>query len=200
MQFQRWVAIALILLQSGAVAPLVAQQASTGTLKINPLLGDGAVNSIPSGIATAPVIEVRDDNDRPVEGAVVLFRLPAEGPSAVFANNALEYKTKTNISGQATVSGFRANGLAGRFEIHVTASYQDRKGEVVIRQSNSTGLVAMDREAPPVKSSRRRWIILGALGAGAAVAIGLLVGGSESSSSQNGAVLTPGPIVIGAPR
>lgn len=204
-RFQRRVACALIVLQMGSVAPLVAQQgpapsATPGTLKITPLLGDGAINSIASGVVTAPVVEVRDENDRPVEGATVTFSLPAQGPGGFFVNNAVEYRTRTNVSGQATVAGYRANGQAGQFEIRVTAVYQDRRGEVVIRQTNSTGAIALDREPPPKKSSRRKWILISAVTAAAAVAVVLLAGGNDSSTTENGAILTPGPIVIGAPR
>src|SRR5579872_7223133 len=54
------------------------------SLKILVLEGNGAVNNVEQGLATAPVIEVRDRDDRPVEAATVVFRVLPSGPGGFF--------------------------------------------------------------------------------------------------------------------
>ena len=65
--------------------------------------------------------EVRDQNDLPVEGADVTFRLPSSGPGGIFANQKYTYQTKTNSQGQAGCAKFTVGSQAGRFEVQVTA-------------------------------------------------------------------------------
>ena len=64
--------------------PSAASQSVPSVLKIIVLEGNNAFNSIPLGRAVTPIVEVRDDNDFPVEGATVVFTLPTTGPSGVF--------------------------------------------------------------------------------------------------------------------
>ena len=54
---------------SGPKSNLVQE---AGSLKIVVIEGEGALNNIRSRTATQPVVEVRDENDRPVEGAEVV--------------------------------------------------------------------------------------------------------------------------------
>src|SRR6185369_13783504 len=63
---------------SGPKSNLVQTQG--GALKIVVLQGEGASNSIKSRTATQPAVEVRDDQDKPIAGAEVVFQLPAAGP------------------------------------------------------------------------------------------------------------------------
>src|SRR5215468_674500 len=53
---------------------------SGGSLKITVLQGEGSTNNIRSKSATQPAVEVRDDANKPVAGAEVVFQLPAAGP------------------------------------------------------------------------------------------------------------------------
>src|SRR5689334_25149534 len=64
--------------QGHLIAPMVQ------SLKVIVLQGQHSVNDTNHHIGVQPVIEVRDDNDLPVEGASVVFRLPPSGPGGMF--------------------------------------------------------------------------------------------------------------------
>ncbi|MBL8237975.1 MAG: hypothetical protein JNM66_11180, partial [Bryobacterales bacterium] len=76
-----FVLIPLLVQPVGAQAPATAVPALPAvSLRVLVLEGANAINSIPNRSATFPVVEVRDENDLPVEGAEVVFELPATGP------------------------------------------------------------------------------------------------------------------------
>ena len=184
--------------------PLIAQPPTakplppvpSGQLKIFVLEGQGAVHNIQTPMVANPVIEVRDRNDQPVEGAEVVFELPASGPGGLFSNQQTTARTRTNYRGQAAVS-FIPNDQTGRFSIRVTATLGSQSGQAVIAQTNAT------RTAAAVARRGRPWYlnwkILALAGAGGAA------GGYFAARGGNGAVvptitLSPGPVVISGPR
>src|SRR5581483_7513056 len=73
---------------TGAAGEPAPQQpgvpATVQGLKLIPLAGKGEANDLQRHIMAPLVIEVLDQNDRPVEGAEVVFRFPINGPSATF--------------------------------------------------------------------------------------------------------------------
>jgi hypothetical protein len=167
-------------------------------LKILVLTGAGATNSIPSRKATAPVVEVRDENDRPIENAAVVFEAPVSGAGATFSKDRPILEVKTNSQGQAAPPEYRANEVVGAFVISVKASAGERAGNVEIHQINSLR-AAPTPNAPQARFSKK-WIILGVV-AGAAVAAIVLVTarGSSAASAPPGITVSPGPITIGTP-
>ncbi len=169
------------------------------TLKVLVLEGEGATNVISTRTVTAPIVEVRDQNDRPVAGANVTFRSPMGGPGLTFPDQRTFRQFKTNAQGQTMAVGVIPNGQAGRFRIEVTAVLGSQMGHAEITQTNvSNGeQIRADR-----KSSRKKlWITLAAVVAGgAATGIVLATRGSTSAPSATTVVLNPGPITIGAPR
>src|SRR5712692_9173328 len=54
-------------------------------LKVLVLAGNGEMNDLERRVMAPLVVQVLDQNDRPVEGADVVFRFPLKGPSAAFA-------------------------------------------------------------------------------------------------------------------
>jgi hypothetical protein len=141
-------------------------------------------------MAAPPVVEVRDTNDRPVEGAEVVFRLPAEGPSGIFPDGKLTKTVRTNLQGQAQATGLEPNNQPGRFEILVTATIGNQVGSAAIPQRNVASLTAAEISQP-----RRRWgwWKWAAIGGGAAVVVVLLTRGDSTPT----VIVTPGPVVIG---
>ncbi|MCE5308721.1 MAG: hypothetical protein LLG20_13870 [Acidobacteriales bacterium] len=173
---------------------------STVTLRIIVLDGQNAINSIPLRTFATPVVEVRNENDLPVEGANVTFSLPQVGPGAFFPGQQTSLKTRTNVQGQAAATGFRPNSEPGPFLIRVTASFGGRTGNVVINQVNSAKEVPAGAQVQPKKSSRKwLWIALAAGGAAAGGAIWATRGG-ESAASASTLTLIPGVISVGNPR
>lgn len=99
----------------------------------------------------------------------------------------------TNARGQAAASGFVPNDELGKFDIHVTATYQNQTGETTISQTNSPNTLAM---LPPVRPSlwhRHKYLLIG-VGAGvvAGITVALILG---HSSTQN-VTITPGAVTI----
>lgn len=101
--------------------------------------GEGARNNIRSHSATSPVIEVRDQEDKPVAGAEVVFQLPASGPGGVFYGWMRTQTARTDEKGRAVASGLTPNEDEGRFQIRVLASRDGQKGTAVINQINYRG-------------------------------------------------------------
>lgn len=81
-------------------------------LRIRVLEGGNVINSLSMGQSIAPVIEVRDQNDLPVEGATIVFSLPESGLGGTFPGGSSTFTVRSNAQGQATCP-FRANGLTG---------------------------------------------------------------------------------------
>jgi hypothetical protein len=177
--------------------PAWAQDAA-GELKIVVLQGENAVNNIRSKTAVPPVVEVRDQNDQPVVGAEVVFRLPAAGAGGVFSGW-LDYQVvKTDEKGRAASSGLTPNEQEGRFNIKVTATQGKRSGTAVIAQTNTSA-----RMEGSAKSHTKLYVILGVVAVGA-VAGGLAAahGGSGSSApaATNPISISAGPIGVGGPH
>src|SRR4051794_41845060 len=53
-------------------------------LQILVIGGEGSINNVKQRTAREPVVEVRDRNNRPVAGALVLFEAPGNGASGSF--------------------------------------------------------------------------------------------------------------------
>jgi hypothetical protein len=164
-------------------------------LTIYVLEGEGAVHNIHDRFASSPVVEVRDENGLPVEGADVTFQLPAVGPGGSFPGQKFTQTVKTNDQGQATVS-FTPNMQVGRFNIRVTANFGSRSGSAVIRQSNSTHEARATTEAKHGLFKFAWWKVAVLAGVGVTVAVILATRGGGSGSSVT---LIPGSPTFGAP-
>jgi len=164
-----------------------------GSLKIQVLEGEGAVNNIQTRQGTPPVVEVLDANDRPVEGASVVFRMPPTGAGAVFPGGELSKSFTANAEGQVIASGLLPNRTAGRFRIHVTASSGNRLGETDIVQTNSSDTFAARQEPKRKLPKWWKWV---AIGVGAAAVGGIIAATRGGSSSSPGITVTPGPVTI----
>ncbi len=136
------------------------QQAASDDLRIVIVDGDGFVNNIKKRTAREPVVEVRDRNDKPVAGAVVLFLLPGSGPGGAFPGGSSMLSVVTGANGRAAATGFTPNSVPGSFEIQIRATHQGRTVTTVVRQKNvqtasvkfwkSWGLVAVAAAAATV--------------------------------------------------
>lgn len=178
--------------------PTVAQTVSTGPrLRIVALEGNNATNYIGVQSSTAPVVEVRDESDRPIEGATVVFKLPTTGPGGTFEGG-LAVQTKTTDSrGQAGATGYTINDRAGSFVIEVNATYQNRAGRLLIKQTNSASGIPPELGGTPKKSSKKKWIIFAIAAGAAATATGVYLGTRNGNDPIS---VGSGPIVVGGPR
>ena len=156
----------LLVLLLGVPSPVLAQQpapsspqpttlaARPSALTILVLEGENAVNDIRVPGTAMIVVEVRDENSKPVEGADVTFELPANGAGGSFANQQHRFMTRTNVQGQ-TATTYTPNNQSGRFDIQVTAAQGGRSGSTMIRQTNS--LRASEIEKCGTTGRKFRW-------------------------------------------
>src|SRR5689334_13165784 len=110
-----------------------------GQLKIEILQGEGAVNYTKSRMNREIIVQVHDENNRPVGGAAVSFALPARGAGGTFLNGSKTLTLLTNSKGQVIVQAFKPNPVAGSFQISVHASYQGHVATAAITQTNTAG-------------------------------------------------------------
>jgi hypothetical protein len=182
-----------------ATAPAVVQN-----LKIIPLAGKGEMNDLERHIMAPLVVEVLDQDQRPVEGAEVVFRFPINGPGAVFSDGKTSKTGRTNGQGQAAAMNWTANNQVGQFDVHVTASYGNQTGEITVPMSNVNRIVEEAKKAEKNGGWwSPRWVKLAIIGGTVALAAGVVLatrgGGSSSTSSTPTITITAGAPTVGSP-
>ena len=196
----RFMAAGLMFLLAAPACYRMQAQATTPAPKlvISILDGEGALNDIRQRTAREPIVEVQDENHKPIAGAAILFTLPGSGPSGVFANGLQTFSTVTDATGRAVATGLRPNSISGSYDIHVTANYQGETAQTTIHQQNVLG------QAPSTSSTTtavaahglttKTWlIILGSAAAAGTVGAILATRGGSSTS------ITAGTPTVGAP-
>ena len=183
----------LLILQT---LPLSAQ----GQLNLVIVEGEGATNNIKQRTAREPIVQVEDENHKPVAGAAVVFLLPDQGASATFANGSHMLTVTTDAQGRAIAHGFHPNGVQGQFNIRVSASFQGKTATATISQSNAVAAAAAGAAAAGI--SVKLLVILAVAGAAAAGAAVAATRGGSSTPVSTGAVttITPGTGTVGAPH
>ena len=189
---------------SALLLSLIAQTVSYGyqvageiqKLNITIVEGDGAVNNIRQRMAREPMVQVTDENRKPIAGAVVVFLLPNQGAGGAFANGAKSLTTLTDANGNAVARGMQANRLSGQYQIKVTASHQGQTSSTSINMTNAvlTGAAATG-------ISMKLLLILAAGGATAAgIAVAASGGGGGGTPPRQSTTVTPGTPTVGGPR
>lgn len=176
---------------------LVAQEAG---LRITVVEGDGQYINIKSRVNPEPVVEVRDANGNPVQGATVTFFLPPSGPSGTFPNGTTTRTVTTDHEGRAAASGIHPNGETGRFEIRAAASYRGQTATATITQINIAGSTSGGTGGGGLGFGTRAWVILGICAGAVAGGVILATRGGSSKTPNTGIVLTPGTPTVGAPQ
>ena len=130
------------------------------------LEGEGATNNIRQRTAREPIVQVQDENHKPVAGAIVVFTLPSNGAGGTFANGARTLSMVSDNQGQAVARGFRPNGLKGQFQIRVNATFQGLAATIAITRRNV--VLAASGAASGGGVSAKLIAVLAAIGAAAA--------------------------------
>src|ERR1043166_9662592 len=83
-----------------------AQDPQPAPLRLNLIVveGDGAINNLKQRTARQTIVQVEDENHKPVAGVVLSFTLPADGPGGVFAGGAHNMVLTTGANGRALVT------------------------------------------------------------------------------------------------
>jgi hypothetical protein len=180
-------------------APGVVATGQPKGLFINIIEGEGALNDIRTRTAREPIVEVDDENHKPVAGALVLFAIDNGGSSSPFASfsGANTVSVTTDEAGRAVGRGFQITQHKGQYKINVRATKGELQADSVILQSNIEALVSSSggqTTAAVAAHHHWGWIIGGVAAAGAAAGI---VIATHSSSSPT--TVTPGTGTVGAP-
>ena len=179
-----------------APAAPVATPATIQSLKVVALAGGGEMNDLQRKVMAPLVVQVLDQDSRPVEGAEVTFRFPLNGPSAIFPDQKNAVTVRTNADGQAAAVGWTANGTVGRFQIQVTASRGNELGAAVISMTNVTTITEeVKRKGKSWWSSK--WAKIGVIGGAAAVVTVVILLNRGGSSSTTTITAVPGFPTIG---
>jgi hypothetical protein len=166
------------------------------TLEILIVEGQGAINNVKQRVNREPIVQVEDENHKPVAGAAVIFFLPNDGPGGVFGNGGTTLTTTTNAQGQAVARGIRLNRQAGSMQIRVAASFAGRTASTVITQTNVVGGAVAGAAAGGI-SLAAKLLIIGAL-VGGGIAAGVVISNRGGSTTNPSTVtITPGSITIG---
>lgn len=185
-----------VLLVSSLVAPAETVE---GNLRLVVVSGDGAVNNVRRKIIAPVAVEVRDERNRPVEGARVRFTLPALGAGGRFADGSRTSEVMSDARGRASIDSFVPNEQEGRFTLVVDAISKGRDATTSVSQMNSRYVVPAPSSGAEMRPARQRGtralaIVLGVGAAAAAGGILAIKGGSKASTT---AVTAPVGISIG---
>lgn len=172
-------AVGLINVEVRARAQSSAQKPTA--LRIVVVEGEDAVNIIQQRTAVSPIVEVRDDNDLPVAGVLLRFRV--SGGRAVFGGGLDSVTLTTNAAGRATVSGLQPL-QNGAYQIEVTAIYQGQTAQATITQHNFATVGDATKAGRKVQSGQS-----GATGGvSGGTAVGAAVGGGLSKLAVLGII------------
>lgn len=191
----RFLSLLLCLLISLPFSPTAAAQGAAGKISLTVIEGEGAINNVRQRTAREPIVQVEDENHKPVAGAAVVFVLPSQGAGGAFAAGEKTITVMTDARGRAIARGFRANNLQGRFEIRVNASYQGQTASASIGQTNA--LTAGAAAGGGISGKLIAILVIGAAAA-ASGAIAATRGGSTPGSTVTSVAAGAG--AVGAPR
>ena len=183
-----------LLAQAAAIAG--AQAAAPKELHIVILEGEDALNNIRQRTAREPIVQVEDENHKPVAGVLILFSIHggAGGAGGTFAG-ASTLSVTTGADGQATATGFTPNAIKGKYQITVTATLGALTTSSSINENNSDKSDENSQSVPVAPQvlkthhvlGKKFWYTVAGVGAtGGVIAILLLTGNS-------GANITAGP-------
>jgi hypothetical protein len=198
----------LCLLLAGCIAlpcpPAAFAQEPAHKLNLVIVEGDGAINNIRQRTAREPIVQVEDENHKPVAGAAVLFLLPEHGAGGTFADGSHSLSAVTNAQGRAVAHGIHLNGVQGQFQIQVTASYNGMTATTAISQSIGAAAAAGAGGAVAAAAISTKLVVILVVAA-AAVAGGTYYathsGGSGNSAAvATGTSITAGIGTVGPPK
>lgn len=185
----------VVLIQTWPV-PARAQEQEPAKLDISILEGEGSINNIRQRVAREAMVQVDDENHKPVAGVAVTFFLPEHGASGVFSNGTHSLTVMTDDAGHAVARGMVPNKLAGDVQIRVVARYKNLDANTTIHQQNVAAAAAAGAAASAGISGKVLAIILVVAAAGVAGGVVAATRGGGASPTT----ITAGTPTVGAPH
>lgn len=169
------------------------------SLQIAILEGEDVSNNIKERTAREPIVQVTDENHKPVAGAAVLFSVDSQGghAGATFAHGAKVFHGTTDANGNVTAHGFHPNGHTGQFHVNVTASKGQLVGHTTIAQTNVAAATTAATSSGITGFVAAHVVVVSAV-AGGVVAAGVTAG-VVASNQSSGTTITTGTGTVGAP-
>jgi len=188
-------------LAEGPAQAVASPGPSAPALKIVILEGEDVSNNIKERTAHEPIIQVEDENHKPVAGAVVLFSIYSQGGNAgaSFLGGAKTFSGQTDANGQIVARGYRPNTHTGQFHINVTASKGNQTTHSTISQANVMVAGAAGATSVGMAGFFSTHVILVSLVAAGAV-VGGVVAGAIVTGNSAPTIITTGPGTVGAPQ
>jgi hypothetical protein len=196
----------MLLLHAGIAGAQVAGQPDAGGLSITIIDEGKPIMNTRQRVNREAIVQVEDENHKPVAGALVLFLAPDNGPSAVFSNSARSITLTTDEQGRVALN-LTQNKTAGNYQIKVTASKNGRTATSTLNQTNV--IAAGSGAAAGGVSAKLIWVLV-AVGAAAGIGIAVAASGGKSStpaatipsgtSQPPPIILTPGTPGVGPPH
>lgn len=191
--------LSAVLIYSPLCTPAAAAQEAQGGLRITIVDGDEAILNVRQRVSREAIIQVEDENRKPVAGALVTLTAPRDGASAVFSNGLNNITLTTDESGRAVVRGIRPNSAQGKYAIRVLAVKEGLRGTAQIQMTNVAAAVA----AGGISAKVLTFLLIAGAGA-AAGTVAATRGGNGAGAAGPGAppvtTITPGTPTVGPPR
>jgi hypothetical protein len=185
----RILSLFLALLAALPASPVAIAQTAP---KLNLVIveGDGAINNIRQRTAREPIVEIQDENHKPVAGAVVVFLLPNRGAGGTFADGSKTLTVVSDNQGRAVARGLKPNNAQGQYQIHVSASLSGQTATAVITQTNALGAAGAATGAAAAGISGKVIAVIAVVGA-AAVGGGIYAVTHTTNNSNSPSVSIP---------
>lgn len=199
----------LAMLLSGLLAlpwaPGAMAQDTGAKLNLVIVEGEGAINNIRLRTAREPIVQVEDENHKPVAGVAVTFALPGQGAGGTFATGGHTLTVMTDEQGRAVARGLRPNTVKGQYQIHVTASHNGLTANAVITQTNAlvagaAGGAAAGAAAAGISGKMIAVIVIAAAAAATGGAVYATRSGGGNTTTGSMVTISPGTGTVGAPR
>jgi hypothetical protein len=207
--------IAVLAMAGAADLPLARAQVVSGVTAAEPgqpksllitiIEGEGASNDIRTRTAREPIVQVDDENHKPVAGALVLFSLDKTGSSYANFGGASSLSVHTDAAGRAVASGFRITQQKGSYRISVHVTLGGLVADAVINESNVAEAAPGATTTAPavvggVSHKKLIWIVGGALAGGAVAGILIATQGSSPTTVSTGSGSVGAPAAVGGVR
>ncbi|MGD0579516.1 MAG: hypothetical protein ABSC08_11370, partial [Bryobacteraceae bacterium] len=161
-----------LVLPAGVVLVIGSQFLCASDLHLRAVEGQAMV--VAPGVSSSRriVVAVENDQGKPLAGATVRFRLPAEGSTGRFASGMITETVLSGPDGRASVFGIVWNGQPGPLVVAVACSFGTETAEVEIPieigQRSQKELNTPNPGHFPSAGSNRKWLVLAAVIVGGA--------------------------------
>jgi hypothetical protein len=171
-------------------SPVLAQN----LLHIRVIEGEGSILGLGARASKGIVVEITDETGRPVESAAVSFRMPEEGPGAVFSGGMRTEIRTTTPDGRAAIHEYVASRLAGPYQVRVTAVKNGVRAGTLVGQYVSEAPVQSKSVG---RGSSKKWLAVIAIAGGAAA--GGVIASNGRRAATPAAVAPPTMPTVGLP-